>query len=451
MLITLACGLVVFVVGWPSRGQELLRKEAVAIVGLSWIGAALFGSLPYMLADTPLSPVQAVFEATSGFTTTGSTVIGQLEVYPSSILFWRNLTQWVGGLGILALLVALMAALGVNRKSLLGHESSLNLQESPTARVKGLVTRLWLVYCAITLVCWLGLMAVARLTGEVEMDAFNAFLYTMTTVATGGFAPHDASVGHFDNVWIEAFLCLFMVLSSLSMILVYHLVSGRTREKAGREEAVVFIGALCGAIVVTTVGIAVATDRSLGAAFREVFFPCIAIGTTTGYATVDYDGWPLLGQGMLIMLMLMGGCSGSTAGGLKMVRVIVLFQILRQEVVRSFRPNLVSPLKFGGHTIPSGFRASVLGFISFNAMLLLGSALLVSALEPGMGDFSTVIGAVLATAMNIGPGFGEVGPTDNYAHLGDPTLLLLSCLMLLGRLEIYAVTALFTSSLWRRY
>lgn len=451
MVITLAVGLVVSIIGWPSRGQELLRKEAVAIVGLSWIVATLFGSLPYMLAEAPLSPVRSIFEATSGFTTTGSTVISNLEVYPRSILFWRNLTQWVGGLGILALLVALMAALGVNRRSLLGHESSLNLQESPTARIKGLVTRLWMVYCGLTLICWLGLLVVARLTGEWEMNAFNAFLYTMSTVATGGFAPHDASVGHFGNVWIEAYLCVFMVLSSLSMIFVFHLVSGRAKEEAGRQEALVFVAVVCTAVVVTTLGLMAATDRSLGEAFREAFFPVVSISTTTGFATADYDSWPLFGQGLLILLMLIGGCSGSTSGGLKVIRVIVLFQILKQEVIRSFRPNLISALKFGGHVIPSAFRVSILGFVSFNAILLLGSALLVCALEPGMADFTTTIGAVLATAMNIGPGFGDVGPTNNYAHLGEPTLLVLSGLMLLGRLEIYAVTALFTRSLWRHY
>ncbi len=451
MLITFAFGILMTIVGWPSRGHELLRKEAVAIVGLSWIMAGVFGSLPYLLCEAPLSPVRALFEAVSGFTTTGSTVIAELQDYPRSILFWRNLTQWVGGLGILALLVALMAALGVNRKSLLGHESSLNLQESPTARIKGLVTRLWMVYCGLTLVCWLGLIGVARLSGEQEMDAFNAFLYTMTTIATGGFAPHSASVGHFANVWIELYLCVFMILCSLSMIFVFHLLSGRAKERSGRGEALIYLAVVFSAVAVTTLGLAIATDRSLAEVFREVFFPVISISTTTGFATADYDGWPVFAQGMLLLLMLIGGCSGSTSGGLKVIRVVVLFQILRQEVIRSFRPNLLSPLKVGGHIISPAFRVSILGFISFNAILLVVSALVVSALEPGISSFSTAIGAVVATAMNIGPGFGEVGPTNHFAHFGEPTLLVLSGLMLLGRLEIYAVTALFTRSLWKRY
>ncbi len=451
-LLTTVVAVILILIGRKASGLDIMRREALAIVGLGWVAAATFGSLPFMLCDKPLTFAQAYFEAMSGFTTTGSTVIKKLADYPHSILFWRALMHWIGGLGILVLFVALLAILGVSgKRSLVGNESSLNLGDSSMARLKDLATRLFVVYCALTLACWMGLWGIGALLHDARIDLFETLLYAFATVSTGGFAPQDSSVNYFDSAAVEAFLIVFMILSSLSMLLLINIASGRSDLRAGRTEAKWFLGLLTVATILGTADLWIRGHETGWQAFREVVFPVVSMGSSTGFGTSDYDQWPIFARCLLLMVMVVGGCTGSTAGGVKVIRVVVTVKLISQEIIKAFRPNQVFSLKLDGRVVDADARQRVLLYVAMVAFLILVSMIVISLLEPSINDFGTLLGTVVATFFNMGPGFGAVGPTENFGSLHPATLTFLSLLMLLGRLEIFVVLALFSPTLWKRY
>jgi len=449
-LLTGLAGGILWQAGRNGLPEHLLRKEAIATVGLGWVLAALFGSLPFLFSEHDISWTHAIFESMSGFTTTGSTVLTGLDEMPDSILLWRSLTQWIGGLGILALIVALLSAYGVSGKSLFGAETSMNLVQAPTSRIKDLTFRLWLVYGGLTLACWLGLWIVGNL-GTARISGFHALLYSLTTVSTGGFAPHDGSVGHFQSAAVEVYFCVFMFISSVNMILLVNLTMGNAQAKTGRSE----LGGL--AVMVLIVWMTIVLDLWLNhesegwAAVRPALFPVVSLSSSTGFGAGDYDQWPLFARCALILVMAVGGCSGSTAGGVKIARLIITLRILKQEINKTFRPKQVFAVNLDGNRIGGDAERGVLVYLVIVAALVLVSTGIISLFEPGIRDLNTAFGAVFATFFNMGPGFGSVGPTDNFAHLHGATLLFLSALMLLGRLEIFVVLALFSRALWSRY
>ena len=453
VLITLLAGCTALAIGWKGRPDEVLRKEAIAVVGLSWIVAALFGSIPFILCEEPLSPAAAVFESMSGFTTTGSTAIVDLSVYPTSMVLWRSLTQWIGGLGILALFVALLTTFGVSGKSLMGRETSMNLSESPTTRIKDLTTRLWIFYGALTLVCILGLWIIGLVIPDVDVTIFDAVLHALTVVSTAGFSPYNSSIGHFNSLTIEIFLCLFMIVSSLNLILIVNIFSGGFKRATGKEEARLFLIILGVAIVLVTLNLRLSGhSESGGGALREAFFPVLALGSSTGYGNgVDWDTWPMFSQWVLMILMVFGGCAGSTAGGIKLHRVLLAARIIRHEVTHLFRPQQVFRTSLDGQQIDRDGQMQLMCYLGLVAAIMLTSMAVISLIEPSIADMNTAFGAVIATFLNMGPGFGDVGPTNNFGHFGEGSLLFLSLLMLLGRLEILVVVALFSRTLWRRY
>ncbi len=449
-LVTGFAGVAFLFFGRHGKPEQVLRKEAIATVGLGWLAAGLFGSLPFVLCEGRLTWPHAFFESMSGFTTTGSTVLAGLDTTPDSILLWRSLSQWIGGLGILALIVALLSTFGVSGKSLFGAETSLKLGDATTSRVKDLTFRLWMIYGGLTLACWLGLWAVGS-SAPVKITGFEALLYALTTVSTGGFAPHDQSVGHFQSAAVETFLCAFMFVSSLSMILVLHLVTANFRSKAGRTEAKGFITLVGIAWATITIDLWLNHESEGWAALRQSLFPVISLSSSTGFGAGDYDQWPLFARTMLFLLMAIGGCSGSTAGGVKVARLAIMVKVMAQEVRRTFRPNLVAPIRMDGQNVDADGQRAVLTYLVFVASLVLVSTSLISLFEPGISDLNSAFGAVFATFFNMGPGFGSLGPTDNFAHLHEFTLVFLSLLMLLGRLEIFVVLALFSRSLWSQH
>lgn len=453
VLITMLAGGLLLGLGWKGKPDEVLRKEAIAIVGLSWIIAALFGSIPFMLCENPLRPAAAVFEAMSGFTTTGSTAITDLEIYPASMLLWRSLSQWIGGLGILALFVALLTTFGVSGKSLMNRETSLNLAESPTTRIKDLTTRLWILYAALTLICMVGLWIIGLVTPGVEVSIFDAVLHALTVVSTAGFSPYNASIGQFQSLSVEIFLCVFMIVSSLNLILVVNIVTGGWSRSTGKEEARLFLMILFVAIVLVMLNLRVTGhSETTGGALRQAFFPVLALGSSTGYSNgVDWDTWPLFSQWVLMILMVFGGCAGSTAGGVKLHRILLAARVLKHEVMHLFRPQQVFRTQLDGGQVDRDGQMQLMSYLGLVAAILFGSMAVVSLIEPSIKDMSTAVGSVIATFLNMGPGFGAVGPTNNFGHFNSGTLAFLSFLMLLGRLEIMVVIALFSRTLWRRY
>jgi len=451
LLVTLIAAGLLFWAGWKGNAQDVLRKEALAVVSLGWILAALFGSLPFALCGQGMTWGQSFFEAMSGFTTTGSTVIKDLSVFSDTILLWRSLTQWIGGLGILALVVALLTSVGASSRSLMGQESSMNISQAPVSRVQDLTIRLWAVYCLLTVVCCLGLWVLGLVQPGVDMSLFEAILYSLTAVSTGGFAPHNESVLHFNNVPIEVWFCIFMFVGSLNFILILNLAARQFKKRVGQTEAIAFLAVVLIGIAAITIDLWGTGFATGWAGLRAAFFPVVSLSSSTGYGNGDYDAWPLFSRVVLAILMVIGGCSGSTAGGIKIVRVIVALRTLAQEITKAFRPNQVFRVKLDGASVDRSLQASVMSYLVFVAILVMLSTLFVALLEPGILQLNTALGAVLATFFNMGPGFGLVGPTDTFAHLNHATLIFLSFLMLLGRLEIYALVALFSKYLWRKY
>lgn len=440
--LTFIAGFGLVYIGRKSK-DPIFRKEAVAIVGLGWLLCAVFGALPYVFCHPGLGPIPALFESMSGFTTTGSTVIPDLDIYPRSILLWRSLTQWLGGMGILVLFVALLSYLGVGSKAIFHHESSAKTVGGLQARIHDVALRLWQIYIGVTIVCFAGLML-------LDMSFYDAICHTFTTVSTGGFSPYNESIAKFDSLGIELWLGLFMILSGVSFMLYAWLLRGNWDRWKQDEETRLFLAIICVATILITLDLMVLDDHSPKQALRESFFQVVSIITTTGFATEDFDRWPPFSAWVLILMMCVGGCAGSTSGGIKVSRWLLFARIVRLEMISAFRPNQVIALRLNGNYADDSLRVQTAFFIALAAVIAgLGTGV-VSLLEPSL-DLDSGFTATLATLFNIGPGIGAVGPTQNFAHFSAPTLFLLTLFMLLGRLEFFAVLVLFMPSLWRKY
>ncbi|PQJ27470.1 TrkH family potassium uptake protein [Rubritalea profundi] len=446
--VTAAFGGGLMLLGW-RKVVKIPRREGVVIVGLGWILSGIFGGLPYLLSEPAMLPADALFESVSGFTTTGSTVMADIESWPRGILMWRSVTQWLGGLGILVLFVALLSYLGMGTKSLFRNESSFQTGEASTARIRDTAISLWRVYLTITAVCIVGLKSMG-------LSWYNAVSHGFTTVSTGGFSPHNASIGYYSdwgNGWvIELWLSLFMLICSVSFLIWVVIVKKRWKRLRSEEEGKWFFLISFSAAVLIAIGIAAKEMEGFWTALRHAWFVVVSIASTTGFGTVDYEQWPSFALVLLALLMLLGGCSGSTAGGLKVSRLLVMLRAARFEVVKAFRPHKVFKMQVNGNSLDHEARAQTVMFICLYCFLVIIASFMMGILE-FMNDIDLVtsVGAVFATLSNIGPGFGDVGPTKNFAHFMPATKVFLSLLMILGRLELFAILVLFVPSIWRKY
>lgn len=441
--VTLLTGLVMVFLGRRS-GREVLRKEAIAIVGLGWILCGVFGALPYAFGTPRLGLVAAFFESVSGFTTTGASVIVNVDHFPRSILLWRALSQWLGGVGILVLFVALLSYLGAGSKALFRHESSAKSGEGIQARIRDVALRLWQIYAGLTAACCLGLMALG-------MSFFDAICHTFAAVSTGGFSTRNESIAAYHSVGIELWLVLFMVLGGANFLLYAWLLRHRWDRWAKDEETKAYLALIILSSFVIALDLTLLEHHhSFGLALRESLFQVVSIMTTTGFASADFDRWPHFSRLMLIFLMGVGGCAGSTAGGIKVSRWLLFFKTVRLEIINAFRPNQVIALQLNGNLVDASLRTQTVFFVALAGVTVALGTGLVSLLEPAL-NIETSLSAVMATLFNIGPGLGVVGPTQNYFHFAPVTLVLLSLLMVLGRLEFFALLVLFIPSLWRKY
>ena len=441
--ISIGFGLFLYLVSLGGK-TEVLRREAILIVGLSWIQVSLLGMLPYLLCEQGLGFFDAFFESVSGFTTTGSTIMTDVESFPDAVLLWRSVTQWLGGIGILVVFVAVLSFLGAGSKSLVAQESSLNISDARTSRIRDVAFALLKVYLILTAICAVGLVVLG-------MPAFEAICHSMCTIATGGFSPKNLSIGHYQDLEIEMWIALFMFLSSIGFMLYVFVVTGNWKRLRKEEEAKYYL------ILVLVAVFAIALDLMLASthfgyrqALRDGFFNVISISSTTGFGVSDYSKWPLFSQMLLMLLMLIGGCAGSTAGGIKMNRVILYLKTAQRELVRSFRPNRVFRIRLNGIAPDEQALTTTSFFIALGFVISGAACVVVSLLEPDLNMIST-IGCVFATLFNIGPGFEAVGPMENFGFLNPATKMVLSFLMILGRLEFFALLVLFVPSLWKKY
>ncbi len=466
-VISAIVGGVLMYFGRGSRGEKLFRKEAMATVGLSWIMATVLGALPYLLSDVrfgsgeSIGIADALFEAQSGFSTTGATVLNELEkpeLVPHCILFWRSSTHFLGGLGIIVLLVAVLGQ-GAGGKAMMRAEITGPNKDSAFSRMQ----KNALVFATIYVILNLVLAVLYWLSG---MSLFDALCHAFGTMATGGFSTYNRSLGQFDSAWIEYLTVVFMVLAGTNFGLLLMASTGHIDRLYKDVEWQVYIGII---VVVTAsiIGFGMWSGNfdNVTAAVRFSLFQVVSIITTTGYGTADFDQWNNFGRGVLLLLMFVGGCAGSTGGGMKVIRHVLLAKILRSELELSYRPNVVRPLRIGNQLLDNvELRRHILVYFGLVAALFSCSWLVLITVEPDHQWTQLNSGgenyldhklldcasAVAATLHNIGPGLGVVGPTANYASFAPWSKLLFVFLMMLGRLEMFSILVLFVPTFWRK-
>ena len=448
--ITGGCALVAIIPGITKTKHDTVpKREAIVIVGLGWLLCSLFGGLPYLLSPPYLSPAGAFFESASGFTTTGSSVMTVIEEWPRGILLWRATTQLLGGIGILVLFVALLSYIGVSSKSLFNNESSFRSGDLGLARIQDTATLLLRIYIGLVLLCLVGLRAMG-------MTWFNATCHAFATISTGGYSPHTASIGYYSewgNSWlIELWLIIFMAVGSLNFLLFIVVLRKNWKRVLREEDARWFLGICALVTVMITAGRCYNDGIGFVTSIRESAFTVVTVASTTGFATADYDQWPAWAKVLIACLMLLGGCAGSTAGGFKVGRLIVFAKSARNEIIRTFRPNQVFRVVVNGNPLDDAARARIMFFLTLYLIICVAGTAVVGFLEAGTGiSLESCAGSILATISNIGPGFDAVGPAKNFAELREPTKVFLGWIMILGRLELFALLVLFVPQLWRKY
>ncbi len=425
---------------FTTRPEDLTIRESYLIVSAAWLGAALFGALPYWLSGVA-GPLDAFFESISGFTTTGASIFPDPGSLPKGILFWRDFSQWLGGMGIIVLVVAVLPFLGVGGMQLFRAEVPGPTPERLQPRIRQTASILWRVYVGLT-----AAQAILYLLGG--MSLFDAVVHAFGTMPTGGFSSHTESIAYFQSPYIEYVTVLFMYLAGVNFSLHYRALRGHPRSMLGDEEWRFFTLLLVAVTLILVIAHLIAgTYESLEGTFRASLFQVVSIGTTTGYATADYVIWPAVTQALLLFLMFVGGMAGSTGGGMKTLR---LWAALKQGVVelrKHLHPRAVIVTRVGGSVVGEGVMLNILAFM----LLFVGSFVVGAVLLAALGvDLVTAAGASAAAIGNIGPGLGGVGPVENYAWMPGMGKVVLSLLMLMGRLEIYTVLVLFHPEFWRR-
>ena len=438
--ITVLTGLAMFLPNRRAR-KELRTRDGFLIAALFWSVLALFGSLPLMLTgDSALSITDAVFESFSGLTTTGATVITGIEHLPESILYYRQQLQWLGGMGIVVLAVAILPTLGVGGMALYRTEIPGPLKDSKlTPRITETAKALWYIYAALTVTCMLAYMAAG-------MNWFDALGHSFSTVAIGGFSTYDANIGHFDSAAIELICMFFLIISAMSFSLHFLAWRGRRiRHYFQDPEARFLLMFLAFLSVITVISLWLTGTYDTERGLRHGVFQVVSTATTSGFSVADFSVWPGALPFLLFVAAFVGGCSGSTGGGMKVIRIILILKQGMREVMRLIHPNAVIAVKIGKVSVPDGIAQAVWGFFSVYVMLFF--LMLVGVMATGV-DQVTAWSTVASALNNLGPALGEA--SENYGELPMLSKWILVVAMLLGRLEIFTVLVLFTPAFWRR-
>jgi len=439
--------LLLLLIGGPLRllikteKANLRAREGFLVVSLAWLLLSVFGALPFVFSGVIPHFVDAFFESVSGFTTTGASIMTQIEGQPHGIMFWRSFTHWIGGMGVLVLTLAILPQMS-------GRTSHLVRAESPGPTLSKIVPRmgdtakiLYLIYGLLTIVEFLLLM----LAG---MNAYDAAIHALGTAGTGGFSNYSASVGHFDSALIDGIITLFMVLFGVNFVMYYKLIIRDFADVKANEELKWYLGIYFGVTAIITL-IILPQYGNLLTALRYSSFQVATIISTTGYATTDFNLWPIAARMLILLAMFLGSCAGSTAGGMKICRIGMLSKQALREVRHTIQPRKAMVVRFEGKAVDESVlrQVSTFAFI-YVALIIIGGFFL--SLE-GRFDVQTNFTAALTCVSNVGPGLGDVvGPAGNFAGYGPFAKLLLSFLMLAGRLEFFPMLALFHPAMWRK-
>lgn len=436
--VTALCGILLLLFNRRAR-RRLNVREVFLLTTTAWMAVCFFGSLPFVLSHTVGDFTAAVFESVSAVTTTGATVLTGLDELPLDILLWRSMMQWVGGLGIVALGAAVLPFLRIGGMRLFRAESS-DLSEKVLPQTRRFLLQLLLVYLAISAACAIGYLVAG-------MSVFDAINHAMTTVSTGGFSTHDASIAYFDSLAVESVAIVFMLVASMPFVLYLPALARKLPNPFRDGQVRSMLASYLAVILVLVVGLAYLGREDLGFAVTKAAFTVISIGTTTGYVSTDYAAWGIFALMVIFFLTFVGGCSGSTSGGIKIFRFKIAFIMFRETVQHLLHPNAVFARSMDGRHVTDETIASVAAFaLAFACTVGIAATLLAMAGNDMITSFSA---AATATA-NVGPGIGDtIGPTSTFANLNDPSKWIVCAAMLLGRLEIFTALILFTPDFWR--
>jgi trk system potassium uptake protein TrkH len=438
-IITFLAGVGLRMINYKNKNRDVKKRDGFLIVTSGWVAMSFFGSLPYLVSGYIPGIADAFFETISGFTTTGATILTDIESLPKALLFWRSMTHWLGGMGIIVLTVAILPLLGVGGMQLFVAEAPGVTPDKLHPRITETAKRLWLIYFALTAI-------ETALLFFAGMSFFDAINHAMATMATGGFSTKNLSIAYWSAPAIHYIIIVFMFLAGVNFTLLFFGFTGKFRQIIKNEEFRVYALNIIILGLFVSFGLWATMGVDFEKAFRNGFFQVISIITTTGFITDNYVLWPNYLMFLIFVLFFSGGSTGSTAGGIKMMRVIVLIRNSFLELKRQLHPTAVIPVRFNGQAVPQNITYTIMAFVLIYFIIFLGGCLVMSMI--GL-DFMSATGAVAATLGNVGPGLGSVGPVDNFAHIPTEGKWFLSFLMLLGRLELFTVLMLFMPHFWR--
>ncbi|MGQ8337154.1 TrkH family potassium uptake protein [Sunxiuqinia sp. A32] len=438
VLITLGSGAILYVVTRKDKYAEPNKRDSLFVVTFSWLFLAFFGCLPFLITHHIPSFTDAFFESMSGFTTTGSSILNDIEALPKSLLFWRSETHWIGGMGIIVLAIAIMPFLGINGMQLFSSEASVVVEEKISTKIRYVARNVWIIYIGLTFLETIFL----KLGG---MSLFDSVCHSFATVATGGFSTKNDSIAGF-SPYIQYVIMVFMLLSGINFALHILTLNGKYKTAVKNPELKLYLKIILIIGAILTLILFLSKEISFEKAFRDSFFQVISVLTATGFATDDYLLWPNQGILLIVSLMLIGACAGSTGGGVKVIRHYINWQNIKKNLKQIVHPNAVIHVKYKNQLLSNQQVSTISNFIIIYYAIVVIGTISMTALG---SDWATSFGSIVTTMGGIGPGFGLVGPASNFSMLPEASKILLSFTMLLGRLEIFTVLALFTSWFWK--
>lgn len=423
-----------------NRRIKINIREGLAIVALGWLSVSLLGAIPLYISNSTNTFIEALFEIISGFTTTGATIIPNIETLPKGILFWRSLTQWLGAMGIIVFTIALLPSLDIGGFQIFKAESPGPVPGKIVPRIKDTAKVLYIVYSIITVF----LMILLSLGG---MNLFDSFLNTFGTVATGGFKIKNNIINSDINLYTYLNIVIFMIIAGINFSLYHLLYSGKIKDIIYDEELKLYLGLIILPTLLISLNLFLNNYGSFKLILRDAFFQSSSIITTTGYSIVNFNKWPSFSKGILLILMMIGGSAGSTAGGIKVVRILIMFKLIKRQIIKIFHPRAILPIKINGKSISDEIISGVYAYLGLYIITIVIGILLVSLEGVNLGEASNV---VISTLSNIGEVNGLIGPSQGFKIYSQPTLILLSFFMLLGRLEFFTIIALLVPRNWRK-
>lgn len=439
--ITGTAGMAMMFASKGNDNSDIKKREGYLIVALGWTSMALFGSLPYLVSGVIPSFSGAIFETISGYTTTGASVLNDIEAVPKGILFWRSTTQWIGGMGIIVLTIAILPILGIGGMEMFIAEAPGPTKDKIHPRIKETAKRLWAIYVILT-------GAETVLLMICGMSFYDALNHSFATISTGGFSTKQDSIAYFNSGWIELVITFFMFFSGVNFTVLYFMLKGQGKKILRNDEFRWYASIVLLVSLMVLPVVLVSTGAPVLNAIRDTVFQIVSVITTTGFVTADYTQWSSFTTMLFFILLFSGASAGSTAGGIKIVRIVLLIKNGVAEFKRRIHPRAIIPVMMDRKSVPQTIIDNLLAFLFLYLIVFVFSSLVMTSM--GM-DFLSSIGAVATSLGNVGPGIGSVGPVNNFAHVPAFGKVFLAFLMLLGRLELFTILILFTPYFWKRY